>query len=134
MDWGDVQHYVMPILSDMEYHMNHMRTINVKPKFECWGAGSFHNIQWLADRGCIDAPYWLGVSIDAEAELEPRVEFTAAAYALNADKLDGLDATAFAPAVHTHALDNLSDVEIVDPAEGEVLTFKSGSWKSCKGD
>ncbi|MBN1135399.1 MAG: hypothetical protein JXM73_02380 [Anaerolineae bacterium] len=50
---------------------------------------------------------WLEVAVQCTADpgytiLSPRQALTAAPYALNADLLDGNDATAFAPAAHSH--------------------------------
>ncbi len=79
-----------------------------------------------------DDTFYLGVAIDPDPELTPRIEFTSAASAINADRLDGLHAAAFAPASHAHSLNSLSDVAAPSPADGEVLTYESGSgaWTS----
>ena len=48
---------------------------------------------------------WLGVTVGADPEATPRQRFAYvpyALYALNADKVDGLDGGAFASASHTH--------------------------------
>jgi len=39
---------------------------------------------------------YLGIKVGADVEMTPRVQFTASPYAFNADKLDGLDESAFA--------------------------------------
>ena len=39
-------------------------------------------------------PLYLGVKVGTDAEMTPRVQFTAAPYAFNADHVDGLDSTA----------------------------------------
>ena len=42
-----------------------------------------------------NAPHWLGISIEEGEELTPRIEIVPVLYALNADKLDGLDSSTF---------------------------------------
>lgn len=49
-----------------------------------------------------NAQYYLGVSVDGGTELSPRVQLASVATALNADKLDGNDASSFAGISHTH--------------------------------
>jgi len=62
---------------------------------------------------------WLGVMVGSDPETAPRQRIAHVAYAIraenagNADKVDGLDAAAFAPAGHTH-----SGAEIVDGSIG----------------
>lgn len=41
------------------------------------------------------SPLYLGVKVGSDAEMTPRIEFTATPYAFNSDMLDGLDSTAF---------------------------------------
>jgi hypothetical protein len=51
---------------------------------------------------------WLGITVGADPETAPRQRMAHVPYAVraenagNADKVDGMDAAAFAPAVHTH--------------------------------
>jgi len=40
-------------------------------------------------------PLYLGIKVGADAEMTPRIQFTASPYAFNADLLDGIDSTAF---------------------------------------
>jgi hypothetical protein len=49
-------------------------------------------------------PLYLGIKVGADAEMTPRVLFTATPYSFNSDKLDGLDSTNFiqlAPTIQT---------------------------------
>ncbi len=41
------------------------------------------------------SPLYLGVKVGADAEMTPRIQFTAAPYAFNSDTLDGINSTAF---------------------------------------
>ena len=47
---------------------------------------------------------------------------------LNADLLDGNEASAFATSSHEHDLDDLSDVVITSPANGEILEYNGTNW------
>jgi hypothetical protein len=54
------------------------------------------------------APLWLQINVQGPSDpsytaLDPRQELTPVPYAVNADRLDGLDAVAFASYVHNHA-------------------------------
>lgn len=40
-----------------------------------------------------DTSYWLGLKVDGDPEMTPRFRMTSAAYAFNADRLDGLDSS-----------------------------------------
>jgi hypothetical protein len=71
-------------------------------------------------------PYWLGVAVGAAAELTPRLALTAGPYSLNADRLDGLSSGSFASSTHAHALNDLSDVGVPTPLDGQVLTYSAG--------
>jgi len=70
-----------------------------------------------------DDPYWLGIAIDGEDELAPKVELTSSAYALNAQRLEGYNADDFAATGHDHELDQLSDVDVDAATDGQVLTY-----------
>ena len=77
-----------------------------------------------------EAPKWLEVWVNG-GHLEPRKPISSVPStfaALNADRLDGFDASAFAVASHTHSLGELSDVELGTPAEGDLLIFQGGQW------
>ena len=50
-----------------------------------------------------------------------------AASGLDADLLDGQQASAFAAASHTHDIDDLADVNAPSPADNDVLTWDSGA-------
>lgn len=80
---------------------------------------------------------YLGITVGSDPETAPRQRLAHVAYAIraeqaavaesansagNADKLDGQDATAFAPTVHTHAGDTIADHSITssDLANGSV--------------
>jgi hypothetical protein len=75
-----------------------------------------------------NTPYWLGVAVQADPELTPRITLAAAPYSLNADRLDGLSGGDFAASAHSHALDALSDVSVPVPTSGQVLTFNGANW------
>lgn len=47
-----------------------------------------------------DEPYWLGIQVGADPELEPRVKLTASAYSLNAERVGGYAVSA-TPAPNT---------------------------------
>lgn len=47
---------------------------------------------------------------------------------LNADLLDGLHASAFAPASHNHSFAGLSDVALVSPSAGQMLLYNGSNW------
>lgn len=74
--------------------------------------------------------YWLGIAIEEDPELAPRIQLTASAYALNSERLGGLAAPSYALVGHAHLLADLTDVDITDAADGEVLTYDSeaGNW------
>lgn len=61
---------------------------------------------------------WLEIQVDG-VTLSPRQQFTAAPYALNAEKLDGLDGNAFAPAAHPHLG---SEVTSAVPLASQAMT------------
>lgn len=42
-----------------------------------------------------DSPYWYSVEVESDGEMTPRQRLTTVAYAINADKLDGYDASQF---------------------------------------
>lgn len=71
MDHGHTQHHVMPTLSELEGHMQFLRRNNVKPYFEVWGAGALYNVQWLINKGLIDPPYWLELSMGIQGSSDP---------------------------------------------------------------
>lgn len=55
---------------------------------------------------------FLGITVGSDPEAAPRQQLAHVAYAIfaaNADTLDGKDGAAFAPAVHTHAGDAITD-------------------------
>jgi hypothetical protein len=47
--------------------------------------------RWMALNLDFDEPYWLGMSVEGENELDPRVELTATAYSLNSQGVTGTD-------------------------------------------
>jgi hypothetical protein len=77
-----------------------------------------------------NSPYWLGVAVQADPELTPRIALAAAPYSLNADRLDGQSSGDFAASSHAHALDALSDVNTPAPISGQVLTYNAGTWEA----
>lgn len=70
--------------------------------------------------------YYLGVAVGGGAELTPRIALASAPYSLNADRLDGQSSAAFAASTHTHALNDMSDVGVPTPLDGQVLTYSTG--------
>jgi hypothetical protein len=70
--------------------------------------------------------YYLGVAVGVAAELTPRIALASAPYSLNADRLDGLSSGSFASSTHDHALNDLSDVGVPTPLDGQVLTYSTG--------
>jgi len=72
-------------------------------------------------------PYWLGITIESDPELTPRVELSSSAYALNSDRLDGLHGSDYSLSGHTHLLGSLSDVNVSGAAGGDVLTYDAAS-------
>lgn len=50
---------------------------------------------------------------------------------LDADLLNGNHSTAFAAASHAHAMADLSDFSVSNPALGEVLQFDGSKWKNA---
>ncbi len=71
--------------------------------------------------------YWLGVAIDGDPELSPRIRLVSSAYALNSNRLGGQVPSAYSLTGHVHLLNNLSDVDVTGATEGEVLTYDSGA-------
>lgn len=53
-------------------------------------------------------PLYLGVQVGTDAEMTPRQKITSAAFAINADKLDGQDASAFAVTDHGHSFSDIT--------------------------
>lgn len=81
---------------------------------------------------------YLGITVGSDPETAPRQPLTHVAYAIhaeqaavadNADQLDGLDATAFAPATHTHTGETIVDnsVATADLANSAVTNAKLGA-------
>ncbi|HNR32401.1 MAG TPA: hypothetical protein PKI11_16035 [Candidatus Hydrogenedentes bacterium] len=52
---------------------------------------------------------------------------------LDADTVDGQHASAFAGAAHSHALNDLSDVNAASPGVGHALTWDGGDWRAIGG-
>ncbi len=77
-----------------------------------------------------NSPYWLGVAVQAQPELAPRIALAAAPYSVNADRLDGISSGGFSSSSHAHTLDALSDVNVPIPASGQVLTYNAGTWEA----
>lgn len=72
---------------------------------------------------------FLGITVGSDPEAAPRQRVAHVAYAIfaaNADTLDGKDGTAFAPAVHTHAGDAITDNSLTaaDIAEDAVTNVE----------
>lgn len=74
-----------------------------------------------------DDHYWLGVKVDSDPELTPRVRLTSSAYALNSNRLGGLQPSGYSLSGHAHLLNDLSNVDVAGATEGEVLTYDSGA-------
>ncbi len=74
-----------------------------------------------------DDHYWLGVKVDSDPELTPRVRLTSSAYALNSNRLGGLQPSGYSLSSHAHLLGDLSDVDVTGATDGEVLTYDSGA-------
>ena len=70
-----------------------------------------------------DQPYWLGIAIGGDAELEPRIELTAAAYSLNARSIADSVVTGskIADGQVVRSINNLTDTVIL--AEGDNVTI-----------
>ena len=49
----------------------------------------------VLDKLDFNSPYWYSVEIDKDGEMTPRQRLTSVAYAINADKIDGYDASQF---------------------------------------
>lgn len=64
-----------------------------------------------------DVPYYLGVTVDTDAEMIPRQELSSVGYAYNAETLDGHPVSDFAVSSHDH------DAEYVN--EGQVNSITS---------
>lgn len=100
-----------------------------------------------------DEPYWLGIQVGADPELEPRVKFTASAYSLNAERLGGYEvsstpapntllplddsgqipasALAALPTVHMGGVSSGPDASITTTSFTEVTSFtinESGTY------
>ncbi|MEM7246551.1 MAG: YncE family protein [Acidobacteriota bacterium] len=54
--------------------------------------------------------------------LSPLVEFRSTGYALNTDRLDGMDATDFATAVHAHSGEDITSGRVGEPYLDDVMT------------
>lgn len=62
-----------------------------------------------------DAPYYIGIAVEGEAELSPRIALASAGYSYyagNADKVDGIDAAAFAAVGHHHDTRYYTETEL----------------------
>ena len=53
-------------------------------------------------------PLYLGVKAGTDSEMTPRQKITSVAFAVNADKLDGQDASAFASTSHSHSFSQVT--------------------------
>jgi hypothetical protein len=60
-----------------------------------------------------DAPYWLSIQVEADPELDPRIELTSSAYSLNSVNAEKL---------------MWNDVSGAAPANGQVLKWNGSEW------
>ncbi len=70
-----------------------------------------------------DAQYWLGVKVDTEPEMTPRIALRASAYALNAEKVQG---TNILPASGSVGIGVTAPGEALDIRDGNVLMLSAG--------
>jgi len=56
-DFG-VHYALFPIREEIERFIRMCKANNVKPAFEAWHAGSYYQVDWLAELGLVEAPYW----------------------------------------------------------------------------
>jgi hypothetical protein len=52
-----------------------------------------------------EIPYWLTIEVEADGEMTPRQALSSVGYALNADRLDGVDSSGYATSSHNHNAD-----------------------------
>jgi len=74
--------------------------------------------------------YYLGITVGADSEMTPREQIGASAYAFNADKVDGLDASSFVrsnatTSIATSSADTL--FTITQSGAGDILNIFDGS-------
>jgi hypothetical protein len=87
-------------------------------------------------------PLWLGVTVESDPEMTPRLPLTSAGYVFNSDNLDGLDSLDFAGASHSHPFSEISgtatdaqipdDISINHAATAHSAT--SANYASSAGD
>ncbi|MDP2921799.1 MAG: DUF2793 domain-containing protein, partial [Candidatus Omnitrophota bacterium] len=87
-----------------------------------------------------DDPYWYSVEVESDGEMTPRQRLTSVAYAINADKIDGYDASDFLAAAPSGALSLTGganqNVEINTTGTGDVvitIDSTSGDFKITDG-
>jgi len=72
-------------------------------------------------------------SADASTILTAIKTVDGAGSGLDADKLDGVEGAGYSLASHAHAIDDLSDVTITTPSDGQMLVYSSGAWVNGAG-
>ncbi|RKY11830.1 MAG: hypothetical protein DRP82_07175, partial [Planctomycetota bacterium] len=81
-----------------------------------------------------DKQYWLGIEVNNDGEMTPRYQMASvpyalrAAYAEDADKLDGHDASDFAAATHTHDWNDITNKPQYYPTEWSQIANKPSTF------
>jgi len=74
-------------------------------------------------------PLYLGVKVGTDSEMTPRQEITSVAFAINADKLDGQDASAFASTSHAHSFPQVTG----SATDAQIPNDITVNWSSLAG-
>lgn len=74
-----------------------------------------------------------GAAYTAADVLSKLLTVDGAGSGVDADKLDGVEGAGYSLASHAHAIDDLSDVTITTPAEGQMLIYSAGKWINGAG-
>jgi len=92
----------------------------------------------VLDKLDFNDPYWYSVEVESDGEMTPRQRLTSVAYAINADKLDGYDASSFLSSAPSGALSLTGganqNVELNPTGTGDVVvTIDSSDFKITDG-
>jgi hypothetical protein len=74
-----------------------------------------------------------GASYTAADVLSKLITVDGAGSGIDSDKLDGVEGAGYSLASHAHAIDDLSDVTITTPSNGQMLVYSSGAWVNGAG-